>query len=244
MKRFLLAVLMLLVSSNVLAQTSASERAGLRISETSVSKVKNQTQDADLEMCVNDGGVEKCLTLDGPTADVEVPGKVKNSNQDENLDFCVNDGGTERCARLEGTTGVFTPLNGFIIDSTNIGQARQVFFSYSWNGSCPNASTCDTLEITNLGGNAGCLITVFGNRGSTSDLFNGMWLMKKRLSVSIRITQIAKQSFSGIGAIDLSTPDNEKLVLTQEAGSGGGGAAWDLSAVCTGMGAIPTFTVL
>lgn len=37
-------------------------------------KKPNRATDQDHSMCVDDGGVEKCLTVDGPTGNVSVPG--------------------------------------------------------------------------------------------------------------------------------------------------------------------------
>lgn len=49
----------------VLATTFALGQAPL--------KKKHRAQDQDSSLCVNDGGVEKCLTIDGPTASVITP---------------------------------------------------------------------------------------------------------------------------------------------------------------------------
>lgn len=40
-------------------------------------KYPRLSQDADHSICVDDGGVERCLTVDGPTASVLAPDKVR-----------------------------------------------------------------------------------------------------------------------------------------------------------------------
>ena len=77
----------------------------------SPAKVTNTTTNGDLELCVNDDGVEKCLNIDGPTAAVSVP-----------ADFSVT--GSITGGTFDGTLGTGTVsggTGGVITDGTITG---------------------------------------------------------------------------------------------------------------------------
>ena len=80
-------------------------------SDSTGSKLNNSVEDKDMSLCVNDGGVEKCLTVDGPTADVSVP-----------ADFSVT--GSITGGTFDGTLGTGTVsggTGGVITDGTITG---------------------------------------------------------------------------------------------------------------------------
>lgn len=104
-------ILLLAVSWAAWAQTRQDERDAARSATTSFSKIRNTALDADLQICVNDGGVESCrITVDGPTDTIDLG---VGSNANVNLGSLNGTVDASEISYLNGvTSSIQTQLSG------------------------------------------------------------------------------------------------------------------------------------
>ncbi len=139
----ILFVLQFVLQLTAYGQTSQSTLEAAKAATQSFSKVKNQTSNADLNICVNQGGTEKCrLTVQGASPGIVTIGE-SGSTATHTINGHMTTTGELKPGSLNKATATPTIADGSVDSMFIAGTNSAYIVNASQTGvATPNATTC------------------------------------------------------------------------------------------------------